>query len=175
MEASQNDDAYTLVVGKFGAPHGVKGYVRLFSYTENPQHIFSYPLRCPALAGDVKIERQGSVKGGFIAKVSGVESREGAQLLNGAEIFTQRSALPAAQEGDWYIDDLVGLAVKNHLGDVIGHVAAIHNFGAGDIIELQSGGASSIMYPFTDDFIDDVSIEGGYISMREFSVDDDMA
>jgi 16S rRNA processing protein RimM len=157
----------SVCVAEFGAAHGVKGAVRLFSYTENPERVFSYPLRSPALSGSVTLRRAGTLKGGFIVFVDGIESRTEAERLTGAKLYTDRSAFPANREKDaYYVRDLIGMRVTDTEGAPLGAVVAAHNFGAQDLIEIREDGPGkpkTRMLAFTDDFIEKVDIEAGII------------
>ena len=172
--SSQDTQDYSLTVGKIGAPHGVRGDMRLFSYTENPEAIFSYPLRIKGTKESASVTRKGTLKNCFIVSIDGVDTRERAQELTGRSLVTYRGALERIEEDDqWYVEDLIGLHVISDAGEPLGTLKAIDNFGAGDVMEIVGdSGKKNVYLPFSDDFVDEVDIEKKVIRMHEFTVYD---
>jgi 16S rRNA processing protein RimM len=127
-----------ILVGVFGAPHGVRGEVRLKSYTADPAAIRTYgPLLDASGTRRFVIEAlRPTGKDMFVARVKGVSDRESAQALNGTQLFVARDVLPAPEEEEFYYADLIGLRVESEQSEVLGSVIALHNFGAGDILEI---------------------------------------
>ncbi|HEY5226588.1 MAG TPA: ribosome maturation factor RimM [Methylovirgula sp.] len=157
-----------ILVGQFGAAHGVKGEVRLKSFTQDPAAIGGY--KGLADAGDTRrfeIESLRFVKGDlFVARVKGVATRAAAEALTNVGLFVSRAALPAAEEEEFYHADLVGLTVRSESGDAIGTVSAILNFGGGDILEIASTGSrETVLLPFTKAAVPVVDIAGGYVTV----------
>ena len=131
-------DGGRVCLGQFGAAHGVRGEVRLHSFTADPAAITSYgPLESED--GRVfEIETMRPAKDHFVAKISGVADRNAAELLKNLKLYVPRARLPAPDEPDeFYHADLIGLAVVDRAGEKLGTVVAIHNFGAGDLIEMN--------------------------------------
>lgn len=127
-----------VLVGVFGAPHGIRGEVRLKSYTADPAAIGTYgPLQDAAATRDFAIETLRPIgRDMFVARVRGVIDRAAAEALRGTELFMPRDVLPAPDEEEFYHADLIGLPVENEQGAALGSVVALHNFGAGDILEI---------------------------------------
>ena len=152
-----------LLVGEIGAAQGLKGEVRVRSYTQDPADIAAYgPLSDEAGTRTIEIERVRVTPKALIARIRGVTTREAAEALNGTKLYVARAALPEANEGEWYVADLTGLTAVSPDGDALGRVAAVHNFGASDIIEVAldaSGG--TMLVAFTDDTVPEVDIAGG--------------
>jgi len=124
-------------VGQIGAPHGVRGEVRLRSFTAEPEAIAGYgPLETED-GRILEIESLRPAKNHFVATLSGIGDRDAAERLTNLKLFVPRERLPQILEADeFYHADLVGLAVMDRAGEKLGTVVAIHNFGAGDLIEV---------------------------------------
>ena len=128
-----------MLVGEIGAPQGLKGEVRLRSYTQEPQAIADYgPLQDETGARKLEIETVRGTPKALVARFKGVATRDAAAALTGTKLYVLRSRLPAREADEWYYTDLIGLAVVDEKGAPFGTVAAIHNFGAGDIVEIRS-------------------------------------
>ena len=138
-----------LCIGVVVGAHGVKGAVRIKPFTEDPADLTSYgPLSTEA--GQKWRLKGASVdgKGVVTAKLDGVEDRNQADALKGAKLYIERGALPEAEEDEFYIADLIGLAAETPEGKPLGTIKAVFNFGAGDVVEV-SGEAGDILVPFT--------------------------
>ncbi len=141
-----------VLLGVFGAAQGVRGEVRVKSYTEDPKAIGAYgALTDRAGARAFVFESLRALKDDMlVARVKGVSTREAAQALNGVEIFARREQLPPPAADEFYYDDLVGLAAMTREGSAVGRVVALSNFGAGDILEIApEGGGETLLLPFT--------------------------
>ncbi len=141
-----------LLMGRFGAPHGVRGEIRLQSFTAEPLSIADYgPLFDKTGARRFVLEsarEQGREM--LVVSVEGVSGRDAAQRLTGIELYLPRELLPAPEEDEFYLADLIGLSVESEDGAALGRVIALRNFGAGDILEvLPIQGGESQFYPFT--------------------------
>jgi 16S rRNA processing protein RimM len=152
-------------LGQFGAAHGVRGEVRLRSFTADPSAIASYgPLESED--GRVfEIETMRPAKDHFVARVSGIADRNAAELLKNVKLYVPRERLPEPDEADeFYHADLIGLAVVDRDGQKLGTVVAIHNFGAGDLIEMRpQGGGKTELLPFDEVHVPMVDIAAGKI------------
>ena len=131
-------------MGVFGAPHGVKGEIRVKSYASAPAAIAAYgPLTDAARKRMFAFERLRPLKDDMlVVKLEGVATREAAEALNGVEIFARRAQLPPPNADEFYWTDLVGLDALSREGRRLGRVAAVSNYGAGDILEIarEDGG-----------------------------------
>lgn len=152
-----------VLVGEIGAAQGLKGEVRLRSYTQDPADIGAYgPLRNEAGTETIEIERVRVTPKAVIARIKGVTTREAAEALNRTRLYIARDALPKAADDEWYVADLIGLTAVSPDGAPIGTVAAVHNFGAGDIVEIAPAeGGPSRLIAFTDDTVPEVDVAGG--------------
>ncbi len=150
-----------ICVGQFGAPHGVRGLVRLRSFTENPDDIMRYPLTDETGRAHYKLDLKSKVRGQFIASVAGVNSREAAEALRNRNLFTSRGALPGTPKGAYYQSDLLGLTAMDQHGHNYGKVLAVHNYGGGPLLEIGHHARTSFMLPFTDACVPEVSPQAG--------------
>jgi 16S rRNA processing protein RimM len=141
-----------IAVGKFGAAHGLKGAIKLNSYMQDPESIFDYDVLYDA-AGKTTylINYIGAAKQQFLVKVEGITSKEAAAALTNHYLYMPAEYLPEITEDEgFYITDLVGCNVIHHdKTDIIGTVKAVHNFGAGDILEIQPQAGVGFMVLFT--------------------------
>lgn len=147
-----------------GAPHGIRGELRVKSFTADPLALDDYG---PLFAQDGRRFSVASIrpaKDVVVVRFSEVADRTAAEALTGTALFIDRSKLPEdLEEDEFYHADLIGLAVRDETDAVIGTVSAVQNFGGGDIVEVALAGKRSIMIPFTLAAIPAVSIAGGFI------------
>ncbi|MEC9342574.1 MAG: ribosome maturation factor RimM [Pseudomonadota bacterium] len=152
-----------ILVGKFGAPHGVRGEIRLKSFTEDPEAIAGYETLATEDGEPVEIlslRPQGAM---LVARLKGSESREAAEKLTNLELFIERSELPAPEDEDeFYLADLIGLDVVE-AGESIGKVAAVQDFGAGDILEVKPATGASFMVAFTRETVPEIDLDAGHL------------
>jgi len=150
-------------LGQIGAAHGLRGEVRLRSFTAEPSAIATYgPLETED-GRVVEIEGLRPAKDHFVATLSGIADRNAAGKLTNAKLYLPRDRLPQPVGADeFYYADLVGLAAVDRDGRPVGIVIAVHNFGAGDLIELQrTQGGKSELVPFDVDCVPEVDLEAG--------------
>lgn len=141
-----------IVLGVVTGAHGVRGEVKLRSFTEDPEAIAGYgPLERSDGGPPVRLSRLRPGKGGLIAAIEGIGDRTAAQVLQGVELWVPRARLPEPEMGQFYHVDLVGLAVERPDGSRIGEVVGVSNYGAGDLLEVRlSDGDRTAFLPFTD-------------------------
>ncbi|MGB7034731.1 MAG: ribosome maturation factor RimM [Xanthobacteraceae bacterium] len=155
-------------VGQIGAAHGVRGEVRLRSFTADPAAIVSYgPLQ--AEDGRVlEIESLRPAKDHFVATLAGIADRNAAERLANTKLYVPRDRLPAPDEPDeYYHADLIGLAVVDRAGTSLGTVVAVHNFGAGDLIEVrQAEGKPTQLLPFDALTVPGVDLAAGRLVVQ---------
>jgi 16S rRNA processing protein RimM len=151
-------------VARIGAAHGVRGEVRLWTFTEDPLAIKRYgPLRTKDGARQFEVAQVREAKGHLVATLKGIASREEAERLNGIELYVARERLPATADDEYYHADLIGLAAVDARGEPLGRVAAIHNFGAGDIIEIAPPQGATMLLPFTNAVVPSVDLAAGRV------------
>lgn len=148
-------------VARIGAAHGIRGEVRLWPFTQYPMDVARYgPLETENGARTFEIEAMRPGKGFLVARFVGVSDRDAAEELTNLELFVPRDRLPDIVEEDtWYHADLVGLTAVTADGAVLGTVTAIHNFGAGDIIEITPANGGTLMLSFTEAAVPEIDLE----------------
>jgi len=151
-----------VLLGEIGAAQGLKGEVRLRSYTAEPAAIARYGALHDERGRAIEIESIRATPKALIARIKGVTTREAAEALNRTKLYVDRARLPEREEEEWYHSDLIGLAAVDRCGERIGVVVAVHNFGAGDLIEVKPDrGGATVLVPFTRDAVPEVDVEGG--------------
>lgn len=152
-----------ICIGAIAGAFGVGGEVRLKSFCSTPSDIASYgPLSSEDGSRQFSISLTKPVTGGFGARISGVTTREAAEALRGVALFIDRDKLPSLPDDEFYHADLIGLDVLDTGGETLGKVTAIHNHGAGDIIEISSARhKSALLLPFTKAIVPNVDLSAG--------------
>ena len=153
--------ANRICVARIGAAHGVRGEVKLWSFTEDPAAVAHYgPLETQDGTRCFEIEALRAAKDHFVARIAGVSDRDAAEKLRNIELYIPRARLPKIEETDtFYHADLVGLDAVTPDGARVGTVHALHNFGAGDIIEIApAGGGDPLMLPFNETTVPKIDV-----------------
>jgi 16S rRNA processing protein RimM len=156
--------AAPICVARIGAAHGVRGAVKLWTFTEDPFAVKAYgPLMTKDGARQFEVTSAREAKGHLVATLKGVATREEAERLNGVELYVAREKLPDTEADEYYHADLIGLAAVNAANEPLGKVIAIHNFGAGDIIEIAPPHGPTLLLPFTNAVVPTVDLAGGRV------------
>jgi 16S rRNA processing protein RimM len=156
--------AAPICVARIGAAHGARGAVKLWTFTEDPLAVKRYgSLATKDGARSFEVTHAREAKGHLVATLKGVATREDAERLNGLELYIAREKLPATDADEYYHADLIGLAAVNAADEPIGRVIAIHNFGAGDIIEIAPPNGATMLLPFTNAVVPAVDLAGGRV------------
>jgi 16S rRNA processing protein RimM len=151
-------------VARIGAAHGVRGAVKLWTFTEDPFAVRRYgPLSTKDGRRQFEIAQVREAKDHLVATFKGVATRDEAERLNGIELYVARDKLPATDEDEYYHTDLIGLDAVTIDGDALGRVLAIHNFGAGDIIEIAPLKGQTMLLPFSNAVVPEVDLKGGRV------------
>jgi 16S rRNA processing protein RimM len=153
-----------ICIARVGAAHGVRGEVKLWTFTEDPLAVKSYgPLVTKDGARQFEVTHAREAKGHLVATLKGIATREDAERLNGVELYIAREKLPATDENEYYHADLIGLAAVTPANEPLGRVIAIHNFGAGDIIEIAPPHGATMLLPFTNAVVPSVDLASGCV------------
>jgi 16S rRNA processing protein RimM len=156
--------AAQICVARIGAPHGIRGAVKLWTFTEDPLAVMSYgQLRTKDGGRAFEVATAREAKGHLVATLKGVATREDAERLNGVELYIAREKLPETDDDEYYHADLIGLAAVSTSDAPIGRVIAIHDFGAGTIIEIAPPEGNSLLLPFSNAVVPVVDIKGGRV------------
>lgn len=149
-----------------GAAHGVKGELRVKTFTGDPLALGDYG---PLYAKDGRSFSVAAIRPAntvVVVRFKEVRTRDQAEALTGTELFVDRGALPDdGEEGEFYHADLVGLSVKDETGEAVGRVTAVQNFGGGDILEMTLDGKRGVLVPFTQAAVPEVDVPGGFVRM----------
>ena len=140
-------------VARIGAAHGIRGEVKLWSFTEDPMAVANYgPLETEDGARRFEIEVLRPAKDFLVARIAGIGDRDAAASLCNLDLFVPRERLPPIEDADtYYHADLIGLSAVTQDGTALGTVTAVHNFGAGDLIEIApAAGGEPLLLPFTE-------------------------
>ena len=150
-------------LGVISGAHGVRGAVRIKTFTAEPEAIAAYgPVTDEAGARSFRLTLAGTARGQAIARIPGVADRDAAEALRGTRLFIARGMLPKTEsENEFYVSDLVGLPVEKQDGAPLGRVLAVHDFGAGEVLEIGENSVTSVMLPFTDAVVPVVDLSAG--------------
>ena len=153
-----------ICVARIGAAHGVRGAVKLWTFTEDPFAVKDYgPLSTKDGTRQFEIASAREAKDHLVATFEGVATRDDAERLNGIELYVAREKLPVVEDDEYYHADLIGLDAVTTANEPLGRVIAIHNFGAGDIIEIAPPSGTTILLPFSNAVVPTVDIAGGRV------------
>ncbi|MDA5093594.1 ribosome maturation factor RimM [Aliiroseovarius sp. KMU-50] len=154
-----------ICVGVLAGAFGVHGEVRLKSYCAEPTDIADYgPLWSKDGSKSYQVTLTRPIKNGFAARVSGISNKEDADAALGVELFADRDALPSLPDDEFYHADLIGMIVQDTGGQELGRVKAVHNHGAGDVLEvLGPGMRTGALLPFTRAAVPTVDLASGRI------------
>jgi len=157
-------DPARVCVGLITGAHGVRGLVKVKPFTDDPAAVAAYgPLTDQSGRRRFALELLSFGKGQWLARVDGVSDRTAAEALRGTRLYVDRQALPEPDEDEFYHADLIGLRAELTDGATLGRVRAVHDFGAGDVVEIDRPGGGSVMVPFTRAVVPIVDIAGGRI------------
>ena len=149
-----------VLLGVVAAPHGVRGLVRIKSFTGDPMAVGAYgPLSDESGKKEYRVEALSVARGAVLARIEGVADRTAAEALRGLRLYVERKRLPQAGEREWYEADLIGLEAVGTDGRNWGKVIAFHDFGAGSVMEVTGG----VMLPFTDEAVPEIDVSGGKV------------
>ncbi len=151
-----------ICVARIGAAHGVRGEVRLWTFTDDPLAVAAYgPLSTRDGTRQFTLASLREAKGHLVVALEGVPTREAAEALNGVELYVARENLPPPEADEFYHADLIGLRAVTASGAPLGRIIAVHNFGAGDLIEIADGGTSELL-PFDRATVPTVDLAQGF-------------
>ena len=154
--------ANPVLIAVVGGAHGIKGECRVRSLTENPLALGAYGPLVDTAGNRYTVKSARPQKNVVVVRFDEVRDRNHAERINGRELFVDRSVLPEPEDDDeFYLGDLVGLAVQTIAGEAVGTVVAFHDFGAGDILEIQPPGGPTVMIPFSAAAVPELDVEAG--------------
>ena len=153
-----------ICIARIGAAHGVRGAVKLWTFTEDPLAVKHYgPLMTKDGARQFEVTHAREAKDHLVATLKGVTTRDEAEQLNGIELYVAREKLPATDDDEYYHADLIGLAAVTPSGEPLGRIKSVQNFGAGDLLEIAPETGPSWWLPFTKEAVPEVNIATGVV------------
>ncbi|KAB0681210.1 ribosome maturation factor RimM [Aureimonas leprariae] len=162
-----DSSAKPVLLGIVGGAHGLKGECRVSSFTADPCDLGAYGPLFDAAGNRYTVRSARPQKNVVVVRFAEVRDRDHAERLNGRELFVARDALPEEDDaGDFYVADLVGLAVVTLEGEAVGEVVAAHDFGAGDVLEIRPERGPTVMIPFSEAAVPEVDLEAGRIKVE---------
>jgi 16S rRNA processing protein RimM len=168
--------ARRICLGAFAGAHGVKGEIKAKAFTETEEGVARYgPVESEDGERRFTLTFIRALKPGLaLVRAGEIRTREEAAALSGVRFYVERAKLADTTEDEFYIEDLVGLAARDDTGAPLGRVAAVHNFGAGHVIELKGSpdGSGAIMVPFTREAVPGVDLEAGFITIASAALDE---
>jgi len=151
-------------LGAVTGAHGVRGALKVKSFTAEPGDIAAYgPLFDEAESRRFELRIVGRSGGQLVMMVDGVTDRTAAEALKGTRLYVARDKLPAPSAEEFYHADLIGLQVEDLEGAPLGTVRGVHDFGAGDLLDILSADGEELLVPFTKAVVPVVDIEAGRI------------
>ncbi len=174
-----NGNTDRILIGQIASAHGVRGEILVRSFTQAPEDVAAYgALSDEAGTRQFKLKVVRVTPKGVIARIAGVDDRTAAEALRGTQLYVDRARLPEPSDEEFYLSDLVGLRVIAPDSSEVGKVLAVHNFGAGDIVEVElAGSRKTEMVPFTREFVPDIDVAKGEltVALPQSSSDDETA
>ncbi len=169
------DKEDAVLLGRIAGAHGLRGEVKINSFTGVPEDIAAYGSLSDGAGRSFVIERVRALKGGAVAaQLARISDRDAAEALKGVELYVARAKLPEPDADEWYYGDLIGLKAVSPDGAEIGAIAAVQNFGAGDLLEIRPLDARQTLFvPFTETAVPVVDLKGGCVTIRLPEVIDD--
>jgi 16S rRNA processing protein RimM len=161
-------DANLILVGRVAGAFGVKGDVRITTYTADPLALVGYrDLKREDGTPALTLTGGRAAKGGVVVRAKEVATREEAEALRGLKLYIPRNVLPAPETDEFYVTDLIGLSVETPTGEQLGRIKTVQDFGAGDLLEVQPADGASWWLPFTRQAVPEVRLaEGKVIAVR---------
>jgi len=149
-----------ILVGEIGRPHGVRGLVRVQSFTAQPADIAGYGPLSDESGGTVFVLHW-LAEG--LARIDGVADRDAAAKLTGTRLYVARDNLPPPDDDEFYLSDLIGLAARDADGQEIGQVRAVEDFGAGAFLTILNEAGKEVLLPFTKAAVPEVKLAEGWL------------
>lgn len=164
MTAAERDEK--ICVGVITSAHGVRGHVKVRSFTAYAPDFAAYgDLKDASGTHSYAVKIVGELKDQFLVGINGVNDRNAAEQLRGVKLYIERSRLPETAEDEFYYADLIGMAVETPQGETIGSVAAVYNFGAGDVLEVKRPDSSTEFVSFTRQTVPAVDVESRVLTV----------
>ncbi|QCK84766.1 ribosome maturation factor RimM [Phreatobacter aquaticus] len=155
-----------VLVAKFGAAHGVRGEVRIKSYTQDPQALLDYSPLATRDGRLFHIESLRPAREVLVARITELKDRNAAEAVTNLDLLVPKDRIPPAEDEDEFLhSDLIDLKAYSVAGDFIGTITAVHDFGAGAMLDVARKARKSVLIPFTKAMVPEVNVAGGRVSV----------
>ncbi|SNY90553.1 16S rRNA processing protein RimM [Cohaesibacter sp. ES.047] len=166
MAKTPSEPEGKICIAQIGAAHGVRGEVRIKLFSDDPNSLTQYgPLETADGKRHFKIVSARFAKTVFVCRIKGLTDRNEAEALNGVRLYVDREQLPELEEEEFYHSDLIGLDARLEDGTVLGSILAVHDFGAGDLLDIVPSRGKGLYVPFTREAVPHVSLDEGYVTV----------
>lgn len=159
------DSDKMILMARIGAAHGIRGEVRVKSFGDDPLSFTDYGALTTKDGRSFEVLRARVQKTVVVTQFEGVSDRNHAEELNGVDLYISRDQLPETEEDEFYYSDLVGVDVVTAGGEALGKVAAVQDFGAGDLLEVRPARGKTFYIPFTRDFVPEVDLDARSVTV----------
>ena len=149
-----------ILIAQIGAAHGVRGEVRVKSYAAEPDALRRYGELVAEDGRRFTVEKLRPAREMLVVTFRGLRDRNDAEALNGTRLYVERGMLPEPDEDEYYHADLIGLAAADAEGRPLGTVVAVHDFGAGEMLEIAPARGASLLVPFTKAAVPEIDLAG---------------
>lgn len=160
-------DPARVPIARIGAAHGIKGEVRVKAFTADPANIAAYGPLDAADGRRFEVEHlrpaAGTSPDMLVVAFKGIGDRNLAETLNGVELSVERARLPKAEADEYYHADLIGLTAMTVAGETLGAIVGVHNYGAGDLLEIAPARGATILVPFTRAIVPEIDMAAGRV------------
>ena len=164
MAKGPSDPEGKVCIAQIGAAHGIRGEVRVKLFAEDPDALFDYgPLETADGSRRFEFLSARESKTIFVCRIKGLTNRNDVEALNGVRLYVDRDALPELDEEEFYHSDLIGLEARLEDGTSLGSIVAIHDFGAGDVLDVSPKRGKGYYIPFTRAVVPEVKVSEGYV------------
>lgn len=158
--------SHLVCLGVITTAHGIRGAIRIKTFTESPENLTRYGSLQDDKGNTYKLKVLDIKQTGIVtASITGITTRNEAEALRGTSLYIERDRLPTPKEEEFYHLDLIGLVALDLAGDKIGVVETVHNFGAGDLLEIKLVSGQLQMIPFRLDSVPTVDVSGGTLTI----------
>lgn len=158
-----------ILIAEIGGASGIKGEVRIKLYSDDPAALTDYGPLMDAAGTSYRVLRSRVAKSVFVCALDGVSDRNAAEALNRTKLYVSRDKLPAPEDDEFYHIDLIGLKAIQENGETLGIITSVHDFGAGDILEITPDDGDTIMIPFSLAAVPKVNIADGFVTLGNIS------
>lgn len=156
-----------VLIAEIGAASGIRGEVRIKLYSDDPAALTAYGALQDAAGTSYRISRSRPAKSVFVCALEGITDRSSAEALTRTRLYIHRDRLPAPDADEFYHIDLIGLEVRQADGGALGTILAVHDFGAGDILEIATPDDDNLMVPFSLAAVPIVDVAGGFVQLAD--------